>query len=95
MFLLRILNKIGMISPTLKDGKIISIKFNFKSNKIYHLKFFDSILLLQNSLRKLGKSFNTLPQKGNFDTLKVNKNNYKAFSSVTSAQIYIKYYLLL
>jgi hypothetical protein len=80
IFLLKILNKIGIINPTIKDGKIISVNFNYKtdkSNKYYSLKFCDSILLLQNSLKKLGKSFNTETQKGNFDTLQVNKNNFK------------------
>jgi hypothetical protein len=82
ILLLRILNKIGIINPTIKDGRIISVNFNYesnKSNKLYTLKFFDSILLLQNSLRKLAKSFNTYTQKGNFETLKVNENNYKEF----------------
>ena len=83
IFLLRILNKIGDIKPTFKDGRIISIKFKFKGLKtkkiIYSLNFFDSILLLPNSLRKLAKSFNVETQKGNFDTLKVNKDNFISF----------------
>jgi hypothetical protein len=45
----------------------------------YSLNFFDSILLLPNSLRKLGKSFNVPIQKGNFEVTKVNENNYKFF----------------
>ena len=43
------------------------------------MQSFDSILLLPNSLRKLAKSFNVETQKGNFDTLKVNKDNFISF----------------
>jgi hypothetical protein len=80
IFLLKILNKVGNINPTIKDGKIISVNYIFKSsksNKFYSLRFCDSILLLQNSLRKLAKSFNCSTQKGDFNTLQVNKDNFK------------------
>ena len=79
IFLLKILNKIGIINPIIKDGKIISVNFNYKSgksNQFYSLKFCDSILLLQNSLKKLGKSFNVDTLKSNFEVVKVNESNF-------------------
>jgi len=80
IFLLKILNKIGNIFPTIKDGKLISINLLYgteDNNKIYTINFYDSILLLQDSLRKLGKSFNVSTQKGNFDPTIVNESNFK------------------
>jgi len=81
IFLLKILNKIGNINPTIKDGKLISVNLFYngtkEDNKIYTINFFDSILLLQASLRKLGKSFNVSTQKGSFDPTIVNETNFK------------------
>lgn len=84
IFLLKVLNKIGNIHPTIKDGKLISINFFYGTatgpedkNNNYTINFYDSILLLQDSLRKLGKSFNVSTQKGNFDPTIVNESNYK------------------
>jgi hypothetical protein len=78
IILLQILNKIGIINPIIKDGKIISINLTYQSTgkRNYNIKFYDSYLLLQASLRKLAKSFNTEVQKGNFDPTIINKNNY-------------------
>jgi hypothetical protein len=83
IFLLKILNKIGIVEPVIKDGRIISINFTFESTgkRIYTLRFFDSYLLLPNSLRKLGNSFNVSTLKGNFDPTIIDKNNYISYKN--------------
>nr|UZS77747.1 hypothetical protein [Lentinula edodes]UZS77797.1 hypothetical protein [Lentinula edodes]UZS77847.1 hypothetical protein [Lentinula edodes]UZS77897.1 hypothetical protein [Lentinula edodes]UZS77947.1 hypothetical protein [Lentinula edodes] len=88
IFLLKFLNKIGHINPIIKDGKLISVNLIFsgtkEDNKIYTINFFDSILLLPNSLRKLGNSFNVAnkKQKLNFDPTIFNENNYIDFKNI-------------
>jgi hypothetical protein len=81
LFLLKILNKIGIITPLIKDGKLISVNLSYQvkenSDKFYNLKFNDSLLLLQASLKKLGKSFKVETLKGDFDTTSVNESNLK------------------
>ena len=82
ILLFKILNKIGFIQPLIKDGKLISVKLIFgDKNNNYVLNFYDSILLLQSSLRKLGKSFNVSTQKGSFDPTIINKYNYISYKN--------------
>nr|UEX92806.1 hypothetical protein [Marasmius tenuissimus]UEX92819.1 hypothetical protein [Marasmius tenuissimus]UEX92900.1 hypothetical protein [Marasmius tenuissimus] len=79
IFILKILNRLGNIEPVIKDGKIISVKliyYNKAQRKYHSITFLDSILLLNASLRKLAKSFNTSTQKGNLDVTMIKENNY-------------------
>jgi len=59
-----------------RDGDIISIKISTKINgKTYSIKLVDSLLLLQSSLDKLCKTFNTNVKKTYFPYTFVNKHN--------------------
>jgi len=55
-FLLKYLSQIGMTSPTIHKGRIISCKFTLKDSK-YEVTFMDSLLILPSSLKKLCNSF--------------------------------------
>lgn len=71
-----------IIRPIIKDDKMINIKFEWKIHeKTYYINFRDSYLLLPESLRKLGNSFNVDTKKGYFPFKFLNdskvKLNYK------------------
>jgi len=57
IFLLSIMSSLtDRLSPLIRDGRIIDLKFNYSDN--YTLYFRDSLLLLPSSLRSLAKNFN-------------------------------------
>jgi hypothetical protein len=67
-FLIKHLSKIGLTSPQIHKGRIISCKFSLYNNLKNEIVFYDSLLLLPSSLRKLGISFglNQNERKGIF-----------------------------
>jgi hypothetical protein len=72
IFLLKILAELGTVNPIIHDGKLISIRLNYKD---YVLTFKDSLLMLNASLRDLGKSLNVDTQKSIYPYTFVNENN--------------------
>jgi hypothetical protein len=79
IFLLKYLNKIGIVDPLIHKGKIISMKFNLNN---YTIHFRDSYQILQASLRKLTKAFNVENQKGIFPYKFANINNLNYIGEV-------------
>jgi hypothetical protein len=64
----------GNLKPTMRHGKMIDIKFQFKTKKsklVFSLYFRDSYLLIPVSLKDLGKNFN-VENKGLFPLFFVN-----------------------
>lgn len=57
IFLVKIMNKIGFVTPIINKGRIISIKLVYGDKHQYSVEFRDSYQLLLASLRKLGTSF--------------------------------------
>ena len=91
VFLFDVLSSFGSMIPTIHNGRIISIKINYKKY-VFHFK--DSYQLLPQSLRKLGISFDVLTQKSIFPYEFVNNNDinlnyigiippFKFFSDIT------------
>lgn len=76
IFLIKSLYKLGdKIKPIIRDGRFIDFEFFY--NKIYSLKFRDSMLLLPSALSKLAINFN-LENKGIFPyNFLDNKYNHK------------------
>lgn len=67
-FLIRHLAKLGITSPIMNNGKIITTSFTHNKSLI-NITFKDSLLLLPASLKKLGDSFNVLNKKTIFPYL--------------------------
>ena len=73
IFLLSIMSSLtDELSPLIRDGRIIDLKFKFSNE--YTLYFRDSLLLLPSSLRNLAKNFE-LENKGIFPYKFVNNKN--------------------
>ena len=72
IFLFDVLTNFGTMKPTIHNGRLITIKINYK-NYVFHFK--DSFQLLPESLRKLGISFSVETQKSIFPYEFVNNNN--------------------
>lgn len=78
------------ITPIIKDGKFINLEIYFGgTGYMYKVNFKDSLLLLPNSLDKLGKSFNVKNQKDIFPHKFVNKNTLNYVGSVPSIDYFI------
>lgn len=89
IFILKIICKLGLVSPVINKGRIISLQLNFNSK--YVIYFYDSFQLLPISLRNLAQSF-SVSNKGIFPYSFVQNNNinyigkvpdYKYFSDIT------------
>jgi hypothetical protein len=79
IFLLSIMSNItNKLSPLIRDGRIIDLKFEFADK--YTLYFRDSLLLLPASLRNLAKNFN-VDNKGIFPYKFVN-NKYVSLNYI-------------
>lgn len=63
IFLFKILANLGVLSPIIHKGRLISMDFNYND---YNIVFRDSYQLLPASLRKLCVSFNVINEKGFF-----------------------------
>jgi hypothetical protein len=79
IFILKYLNKIGIVDPLIHNGRIISMKFTLNN---YTIQFKDSYLILQASLKNLCKSFNVENQKGIFPHNFSNINNLNYIGNV-------------
>jgi hypothetical protein len=90
IFMVDVLSKLGKLTPTIRDNKIIKAKFTFdtvsakgkKKNKTKGtLYFFDSYLILSASLKDLSTTFKVEDGKINFPVLFLNEAgidlNYK------------------
>jgi hypothetical protein len=78
-FMLDILASLGDLKFNKRDGKIISIKWTFKSansGSTYTINFYDSLLILNSSLDSLSKSFKVETPKGKFPIFFVNGENF-------------------
>src|SRR2546423_4568344 len=81
-FILKIIIKLSNLYPdqykynlTMRDDDIIAMKISRKVNtKTYSIKIIDSLNLLQGSLDKLSKTFNTEVKKSVFPYDFINKN---------------------
>jgi len=85
VFLLKYLNRLGIINPVINDGRIITIPLRFRQNKLsrpYSITFKDSMLLLSSSLRKLAICFNVNVQKDIFPHKFVNEKNLNYVGNV-------------
>jgi hypothetical protein len=69
VFLIDGLSRMGRVKPHKRDNSILKLIFKYKLHKKgpeYTLTFHDSLLIFQDSLRKLSKSFNIDNKKDYF-----------------------------
>jgi hypothetical protein len=104
VFLINTLSNLGVkITPIIKDGNIIQIKFYYKiiESKNYILYFRDSYLIMPASLKDLATNFQ-VEEKGLFPFLFVNQKNinlnyeglipeYKYYTNITEEEFNLKY----
>lgn len=83
-FLLKPLSSSGISDSIKNEGKIISLVFQ-KDKYSQQLQFKDSLLLLNSSLKKLTKAFNTSVSK---DLFPVKFNNIEHFGEVPSIEYF-------
>jgi hypothetical protein len=87
IFVVKILNKLGIINPIINKGKIISISLGYGkkySNRSYNIIFRDSLQILLASLRKLALCFNVDTQKNIFPHRFVTEQNLNYIGPVPS-----------
>jgi hypothetical protein len=90
IFLLKYLVKLGPVHPTIHNGRIININFNFGKDSEYQIQFRDSYLLLLRGLMKLCKSFKVENEKSIFPHLFVNENNLDYIGEVPDFKYFDK-----
>lgn len=90
-FIIKELNNIGLFTPIIHEGKIISLKLNFttETNKPYTFIFLDSLQLLLSNLRKLCKAFNLEQDKGLFPHNFVNDANLNYIGAIPEFKYFI------
>jgi DNA polymerase type B, organellar and viral len=75
IYLFKVLTKLSnRVTPLIRDGRFIDIKFTFSDEKSYNLYFRDSYLQLPSSLASLAKNF-YVENKGIFPYKFVNNKN--------------------
>lgn len=91
-FIIKELANIGILTPIIHNGKIISLKLTFMNqneSKSYSLLFLDSLQLLLTSLKKLCKAFKLTEDKGLFPHNFVNYNNLNYIGAIPSYDNFI------
>jgi hypothetical protein len=70
IFLVDTLTKLGKVDPLIRDNKFLKTRLKYSTkndtSRKCILTFYDSMLILQSSLRDLGKGFNVDVEKGFF-----------------------------
>nr|QXM15420.1 DNA polymerase [Leucoagaricus naucinus] len=87
IFLLKQLNKLGIITLIINKGRFISIKLSYSTNKesrVYSINFRDSYQLLLDYLNKLAKCFKVDTQKGIFPHRFVTEESLNYIGAVPS-----------
>lgn len=92
LFITKELANVGLLTPIIHEGKIISLKLTFSNEnetKSFTLLYLDSLQLLLTSLRKLCKAFNLEISKGIFPHKFVNVNNLDYIGVLPSYKYFI------
>ena len=80
IFILDSISKIGKVNILKRDSKFLKVRVAYKSSPkqkvFYSLSFYDSFLILPNSLKSLSKSFNVETPKSVFPFLFLNSETF-------------------
>jgi phage antirepressor YoqD-like protein len=91
-FIIKELSNLGILTPIIHDGKIISLKLSFSNaneTKYFSLLFLDSLQLLLTGLKKLCKAFNLDIDKGLFPHKFITANNLSYIGAIPSYDQFI------
>ena len=80
MFMVDVLSTLGKVTPLMRDSKILKLTFNFScghsDKRRCNLYFYDSMLILPNSLESLSVSFNIETPKIRYPLKFLNKDSF-------------------
>lgn len=78
-FMLDVLSTLGEVKLLMRENKILKLTLKFKTgdnNRVCSLNFYDSMLILPNSLDALSKCFNVDMKKSHFPLKFLNTENF-------------------